>query len=361
VATGLSIGSGGSGGIFGPGMVIGAFVGAGVWRLAEPVVPSLGADPSPYVVVGMMACFGSIARAPLAIMLMVAEMTGSLNLIVPAMVAVGLATLIVRSSDDTIYRSQLRNRAEAPSHRVLAGLPLLASISVADAMSPPRYLVDAGAPAAGARARLEAEGVEGAPVVDSECRYLGVTSLGSLAEPSRGADSSVDGATDASVAPVPYDMRLDAFLERMSSASRSWNTVVDEDRRVVGTIAISDVVRAYRRALQASLRRIPDVAADSGLAEVTVGDASVLVGATFRSGLLPKGALVTAVERGREVFQPTGDTLIRAGDRMTVLGGSGDLALLREIAASAPEPAPPAGWRSGAPGHLDPPREGEDL
>ena len=67
----------------GPGMVIGAFVGAAVWRLLEPIVPSLGHDPAPFVIVGMMACFGSIARAPLAVMLMVAEMTGTLSLIVP--------------------------------------------------------------------------------------------------------------------------------------------------------------------------------------------------------------------------------------------------------------------------------------
>ena len=80
VATGLSIGSGGSGGIFGPGMVIGAFVGAAVWRLFEPVVPVMGHDPAPYVIVGMMCCFGSISRAPLAVMLMVAEMTGSLSI-----------------------------------------------------------------------------------------------------------------------------------------------------------------------------------------------------------------------------------------------------------------------------------------
>src|ERR1700691_3511588 len=52
VATGLSIGSGGSGGIFGPGMVIGAFVGAAVWRLLEPIAP-LGHDPAPYVIAGM--------------------------------------------------------------------------------------------------------------------------------------------------------------------------------------------------------------------------------------------------------------------------------------------------------------------
>ena len=139
--TGLSIGSGGSGGIFGPGMVIGAFVGAAVWRLLEPVVPSLGHDPAPYVIVGMMACFGSISRAPLAVMLMVAEMTGTLSLIVPAMLAVGLATLIVRRNDDTIYRSQLRSRAESPAHRILTGLPLLAMVTASQAMAPARCVL----------------------------------------------------------------------------------------------------------------------------------------------------------------------------------------------------------------------------
>ncbi|MGA9874780.1 MAG: chloride channel protein [Solirubrobacteraceae bacterium] len=110
LATSLSIGSGGSGGIFGPGMVIGAFIGAAVWRLFAPVFPSLGHDPAPYVIVGMMACFGSIARAPLAIMLMVAEMTGSIGIVLPAMLAVGVASLIVKHTDATIYASQLRNR-----------------------------------------------------------------------------------------------------------------------------------------------------------------------------------------------------------------------------------------------------------
>ena len=65
VATSLTIGSGGSGGIFGPGMVIGGFVGASIWMLVSGVsgVPT---SPAPYVIVGMTACFGSVAHAPLA-------------------------------------------------------------------------------------------------------------------------------------------------------------------------------------------------------------------------------------------------------------------------------------------------------
>ncbi|AOW94313.1 chloride channel protein [Rhodococcus sp. WMMA185] len=113
LATSLSIGSGGSGGIFGPGLVIGAFTGAAVWRVLEPWAPGIPDSPAPFVIVGMMACFGSIARAPLAVMLMVAEMTGSIGVLVPGMIAVGIAYLIVRRSGKTIYRSQVENREEA--------------------------------------------------------------------------------------------------------------------------------------------------------------------------------------------------------------------------------------------------------
>lgn len=112
VATGCSIGSGGSGGVFGPGIVIGAFVGASMWRLLEPFAPGIPHDPGAFVVVGMMACFGSISRAPLGVMLMVAEMTASVEILAPAMIAVGIAALIVARWDASIYRSQWRHRTD---------------------------------------------------------------------------------------------------------------------------------------------------------------------------------------------------------------------------------------------------------
>jgi CIC family chloride channel protein len=115
VTTGLSIGSGGSGGIFGPGMVIGGMLGAALWYVGHGVLPFLPATPAPLVIVGMMALFGSVAHAPLSVMLMVAEMTGNLSLLAPAMIAVAIATVLVGGT--TIYRSQLPTRAEAPAHR----------------------------------------------------------------------------------------------------------------------------------------------------------------------------------------------------------------------------------------------------
>jgi predicted transcriptional regulator len=316
-------------------MVIGAFVGAAVWRLLEPVVPSLGSDPAPYVIVGMMACFGSISRAPLAVMLMVAEMTGTLSLIVPAMVAVGLATLIVRRSDDTIYRSQLRSRAESPAHRILTGLPLLNAVTASQAMASPRCVLAESADSATAQRQMEASGVAAAPFIDSEGRYVGVVTLETLRKRNKDAIQvpSVGSLVDVIFAPIHQTVHLDVVLDTLTSTPQTWAAVVDDERRVIGTIATSDIVRSYRRTLQASLRRVSELGGPSGIFEVVVSENSAVVGASLRSARMPRGVLVTSIERGREVIPPTGDTVIHAGDRIMVLGAPDDLSRLSQLAS----------------------------
>lgn len=335
LTTSLSIGSGGSGGIFGPGMVIGAFLGASVWRLLEPVIPSLGHDPAPYVIVGMMSCFGSISRAPLAVMLMVAEMTGTLTLLVPAMVAVGLATLIVRRTDETIYRSQLRSRAESPAHRILSGLPLLAAIPASQAMTVPRYVVRTGTTLEDVQRRMEEHGVHAAPYVDTEGYYVGEIELDRVRDAlasSRPLD--VRDLVDAAFTPVHQDRRLDVVLEILTSTAQSWIVVIDNDRRVVGTVSISDIVRGYRRALQANLRRASELGGATGLLDVTVEESAPIVGASMQNAHIPHGVLVTAIERGREVIVPTGATVIQASDRLMALGSASDMEKLRQLASA---------------------------
>lgn len=336
LATSLSIGTGGSGGIFGPGMVVGAFVGAAVWRLVEPIdghgIPH---SPAPFVIVGMMACFGSIARAPLAMMLMVAEMTGSLTILAPAMVAVGLAYLIARSTDQTIYRSQLRNREEAQSARLRLGLPLLGRVRVEEAMSEPRAVLAADCPVTEAVGQLEQAGVPGGPVVDSEGRFRGTTELDDLR--SADPDSTVSRYVDATAASVSAGSNLDEAIDALPEG-HAWLTVLDDGRRVRGIVAISDVVRAYHDALRADRTRLSDISANAGIADLRVGDGSPLIGHTLAERALPDGTIVVSVRRSDSVLLGLGTVQLRAGDLITVLARPERLRAVRELLAPRESP-----------------------
>jgi CBS domain-containing protein len=329
VATGLSVGSGGSGGIFGPGMVIGAFLGASVWRLFEPVFPSMGHSPAPYVIVGMMCCFGGISRAPLAVMLMVAEMTGSLSIITPAMVAVGISWLIVRQGDDTIYRSQLKSRADAPAQRILAGLPLLAAIPTTRAMAKPRLVLSAARSRNEAKEAVDRAGLNGAPVVDGAGRCEGTVSIAALA--SKVGHQALSDLADAGAPTVSAYSRLDVALESLTEAPLSWVPVLDGERRVVGTLSISDVVRAYRMELAASAERVSELGEMTGASRVIIPALSMIVGKTVRQAVLPTGLLITSITRGDQTFVPNGDTVFAAGDHLYLLGQPGDLGALGEL------------------------------
>jgi CIC family chloride channel protein len=175
VTTGLSIGSGGSGGIFGPGMVIGGMLGATVWCLCYHVLLGIPATPAPFVIVGMMALFGGIAHAPLAVMLMVAEMTGNLSMLAPAMIAVGIASILVGKA--TIYTSQVDTRADSPAHRLQLSFPLLSTLAVHQAMAAHPLRFSPEQTLAEAEQQLAQHIESGAPVVDQHGNLQGVLTM----------------------------------------------------------------------------------------------------------------------------------------------------------------------------------------
>jgi len=333
LATGLSIGSGGSGGIFGPGMVIGAFIGASVWRLFEPIVPSMGHNPAPFVIVGMMCCFGSISRAPLAVMLMVAEMTGSLSILAPAMIAVGLAWFIVRRGDDTIYRSQLKNRADAPAQRLLTGMPILSIVSVDQAMAAPRVVVTGGTTVLAARHQIEQAGVTGAPVIDDQGRFEGSVALADLRAVEQGSDRALEAVVDVSAPTVAGQAHLDVALDALTTSAEHWVTVLDAERKVLGTVAISDVVRGYRLGLLASLQKANAVGEPGGTDRVRIESDSPLVGRTLRRSGLPISVIVTTIQRRQDLVVPDGSTVLEAGDELLLIGQSSDIDVIRRVAA----------------------------
>lgn len=332
LATSLSIGSGGSGGIFGPGMVIGGFLGAGAWRLVSEL-PGVPATPAPFVIVGMVACFGSIAHAPIAVMLMVAEMTGGLQLLAPAMVAVGLAAITV--GDATIYTSQIRNRTESPAHRFRFGLPLLASLPVAEAMRTPPLVLQESTGARDAFNAVAATGAPGAPVADGDRRFRGWVGAERLAE--QGDEGTVADVTDAMAPTVPSEANLDAVMEALMVDRAAQVTVLDPRYRIVGVVTPSDLVRAYRRSLEESLRRLGSAIRGTTLLEASVHPGSEVEGRAVSDAGWPAGTVVIAIQRGDQLIFPEPATTLREGDVVSVLAPAGRERRLQAL-TGAPEP-----------------------
>lgn len=115
VSTSLTISSGGSGGVFGPSMVIGGCLGGAVGKLMHGIWPQVITQPATFAVVGMAGFFAGCARAPFSTILMVTEMTGSYRLLLPAMWVSTLCFLLMRRW--TLYEKQVETRLDSPAHR----------------------------------------------------------------------------------------------------------------------------------------------------------------------------------------------------------------------------------------------------
>lgn len=278
LATSLSIGSGGSGGVFGPGVVVGGMLGASFWRLAHDVLPQMPAEPAPFVIIGMMALFGGIAHAPLAVMLMVAEMTGNLSLLAPAMVAVAISTALV--GDRTIYHSQLATRADSPAHRIRFSFPLLSSLLVRDAMAP----------------------------------------------------LSSSGGTESAVVLAP-DQTLDVALDKLAEAGSS-QAIVVEDGRIVGQLQVRDVMRTYKANLERSVRRAQALSAESMLFEARLDASSALAGRSLQQADLPRDTLVVSITRDGETLFPRATTQLQAGDVVLIMADRRSEPALRQFLES---------------------------
>ena len=79
ITTSLTISSGGSGGVFGPSMVIGGCLGAATGLVFQSIWPAAGIQPEAFAVVGMAGLFAGVARAPISTIIMVRAMTGRLR------------------------------------------------------------------------------------------------------------------------------------------------------------------------------------------------------------------------------------------------------------------------------------------
>ena len=111
VATSLTIGIGGSGGVFAPSLFIGAMLGSAYGQTLHHLAPGVAGPAGAYGLIGMGAVFAGAARAPITAVIIMFELTGEYTIILPLMAAIVLATGISHLlTRDTIYTLKLRRR-----------------------------------------------------------------------------------------------------------------------------------------------------------------------------------------------------------------------------------------------------------
>lgn len=175
VTTSLTISSGGSGGVFGPSMVIGGCIGVATGKVVNSFwwyqIP-----PGAFGVVGMAGFFAGIARAPISTIIMVSEMTGSYQLLLPTMWVSTLCFLLCHGT--TLYRKQVPTRLESPAHRGDFTVDVLEGIKVRDAFRRDRRieLVPEAMPLSEIVKLLSRTHQHYFPVVDDTGRMVGIFS-----------------------------------------------------------------------------------------------------------------------------------------------------------------------------------------
>jgi CIC family chloride channel protein len=245
----------------------------------------------------MMALFGGIAHAPLAVMLMVAEMTGNLSMLAPAMIAVGISSIIV--GNNTIYTSQVNSRADSPAHRLQMSFPLLSTISVRQAMTPPPLRFSPQQTVASAEQQLAEQTISGASVLDERGNLLGVLTLADIRRvplEERG-NRLIQEAMNRDVLAIHADDTLDVALEQLTSHRIGWMPVIEDDtvtgsRHLIGRVSAQEIVRAYRETVAKGSRQMRGLVEGTVMLEAEVEPGVRLVGRPLREAQLPPESLV---------------------------------------------------------------------
>jgi len=255
LTTALTIGSGGSGGVFGPSMVIGGSLGTCVGLAFHQMLPELimGRDVVIFAILGMASFFAAAAKTPVSTLIMVSELTAGYALLLPAMWCCALAYLV--SGRHTLYREQKKNRRESPAHRgdfiidVLKGMTIRQTLP-ASASHFEEVSLDTPLPELGRLVTTTTQSTF--PLVDGEGQYYGVFSLDDLRQflySDVGALCVAQDLATPNVEPLTLQMDLSAALSRFATEHFAELPVVDEQAptKLVGLLRRGDLVRQYNR------------------------------------------------------------------------------------------------------------------
>jgi len=319
LACSLTLGIGGSGGVFAPSLFVGVTSGMAFGEIADHVFGPGAGQPALYAVVAMGAVFTSAARAPLTSVASVVEMTGDYALTLPVMLAVAIATATSRAiSYGTIYTTKLLRRGYDVDRA--APWRAIGDMTAATTMRPFRAPLTVAAGRNGQASRAAGDG--------------------GAATPQAPLPGTITYRSDPQA--VYEGESLAQTLRQLAAYGRDGLPVLTGDgSHAAGWITNDSVLRAIAREIGIAPPQAgapPGQAAAAGppaqatqpptplpgyqVVEITVGPGSPGVGQAIGTIAWPHGYLPVSVLHGRSLHEPRPDLVLAPGDRISLLTGA---------------------------------------
>ncbi len=343
LATGFTLGSGNSGGVFAPSLFMGAMLGGAFGSLAHLALPNITAPYGAYALVGMAALFAAATQAPITAIIIVFEMSGDYRLILPLMFATVISTFVSeRLRKENIYTLKLIRRGiQLRSGR---DIDVMQGVTVSEVM---RTDVDTVGPELTLAQLLDVLSRthhHGLIVLDRNGELWGIVTVTDVDKavadnlPRRTTVAEIGTPADKLLLAYP-DETIDTALSRMAPRGLGRLPVVSREnpRHLFGLLRRTDIIRAYNLALsrrakvQHHAHRIQLRNLDgTEFVDFVLQPEDRAVGKTVLNLApeLPSECILISVRRNGRVFIPHGDTVFKPGDHITAFVRSRDSELL---------------------------------
>jgi CIC family chloride channel protein len=250
LATTCTISSGGSGGVFGPSVFIGAMLGGAFGFLGHSLAPAWVIHPQSFVLVGIGGFFGGVAKVPVASIIMACEMSASYTLLVPLMLVSAICYLLLGKT--SLYEKQLVTRLASPAHLGEFARGLLEKAQVREAILPRKVIVIPEAMSFGQLIKIVTDSPESYfPVVNDQGKMTGILSINDirevLFEESLAQVIIAKDVATPTVVRAFWDESLQDALDKMALINVNELPVVREETpdEIISMIAKRDIISYY--------------------------------------------------------------------------------------------------------------------
>ncbi len=340
IATSLTLGSGGSGGVFAPSLFMGAMLGAAFAMGINLLFPSMNLLPGAYALVGMGAVFSASAHAPITAILILFELTGDYRIILPLMLTVVVSTVLAQRmlNGESIYTLKLSRRGV----RLKRGrdVDILENVIVEEVMTHDTPTVPVNMSLSALTEKFAHAHYNSFMVLDKRGKLWGVVSLSdveeALEQDEQGTMTIENFGTTWPYLKIAFpDDTIDTALAKMSTRGLGSMPVVSKEDpyHLLGVIRRQDTIRAYNLALtrrsdiEHRTRRMETLhTEETEIVEIFLDEDDVASGETVQnlSSKFPKDSVLISIKRDGRLIIPHGDTVLQPGDHVTAFVRSKD-------------------------------------